>query len=196
MYFVNLYLLRMFLIAAMLGLSACGGDLTDDLNPSDADLRPAVTTGTIGHQPGQVAADFSLRSSTDQTFQLSEHLATGSAPADAVVLYFTMWCPICLAHSDHMYNLVIPTFETRGTVVYALVDYVSGSVQGARASEMANGYAGSDFITLVDAQQGVMEQFNAAMGSVVVIDTNGTILMNEDYRNGDGLTNTLNDLLP
>lgn len=196
MFFVKSYLSRFILIAALLALSACGGDLTDDLNPSDADLRPAVTAGTIGHLPGQTAADFSLRTSTDQIFQLSEHLATGAVPADAVVLYFTMWCPICLAHSDHMYNLVIPQFKSRGTVVYALVDYVSGSVPGARASEMANGYAGSDFITLVDSQQGIMSQFNAAMGSVVVIDANGTILMNEDYRNGAGLTETLNDLLP
>lgn len=184
-----------FGLVMALSLVGCG-DLADDLNPSDHDQRPAVTAGTLGNQPGQLAVDFSLATSTATTFQLSNHLAGGSQPVDAVVLYFTMWCPICLAHSDHMFNSVIPQFQARGTVVYALVDYVSGSVVASRAAEMANGYAGSVFVTLVDDQRAVMDQFNAAMGSVIVIAADGTIVMNEDYRNGDALMTNLDALLP
>lgn len=183
------------LLAVALLVSGCG-DMGDDLHPSDQDRRPSVSAGSTGHLPGQLAADFSLSTSTAAIFQLSEHLSGGSAEADAMVLYFTMWCPTCLAHSDHMYNLVIPRFQSRGTVVYALVDYVSGSVAAARASETANGYAGSEFITLVDGQRAVMDQFNAAMGTAVVIARDGTILMNQDYRNGDTLQQTLDALLP
>ena len=195
MYCVKSFLSKCVMFTAVLFLSACG-DVTDDLNPSADDKRPVVEAGSTGYLPGQLAADFSLSTSTADTFQLSDHLAAGTEPADAVVLYFTMWCPICLAHSDHMYNVVIPQFRNRGTVVYALVDYVSGSVAGSRASEIANGYAGSEFVTLVDDQRTLMEQFNAAMGSVIVIDADGVILMNEDYRNGEDLMGTLDRLLP
>jgi len=176
-------------------LSACG-DLTEDLSPSSDDKRATVTAGTTGYMPGQLAADFFISSSAADTFQLSDHLATGAEPADVVVLYFTMWCPICLAHSDHIYNVVMPQFAGRGTIVYGLVDYVSGSVSAARASEQANGYAGSDFVTLVDNQHALMDQFNGAMGTVVVIDSDGTILMNEDYRNGATLIDILGQQLP
>ncbi len=183
------------MLAAGLLLVGCG-DLTDDLNPSDKDQRPAVTAGSSGYMPGQLAPDFALQTSVAGEFQLSDYLSGGSQASDAVVLYFTMWCPICLAHSDHMYNEVIPQFRGRGSVVYALVDYVSGSVAVARAAETANGYAGSEFVTLVDAGQAVMDQFNAAMGTVVVIAPDATIVINEDYRNGEALTESLDGLLP
>ncbi len=195
MSYVNSWL-RYFSLAALVSVLSGCGDLTDDLNPSGDDKRPTVVAGTTGYMPGQLAADFTISTSMADNFQLSDHLAAGSAPADVVVLYFTMWCPICLAHSDHIYNVVMPQFAGRGTVVYGLVDYVSGSVSAARASEQANGYAGSDFVTLVDGQRALMDQFNGAMGTVVVIDANGTILMNEDYRNGVTLMTVLEQQLP
>ncbi len=194
MYFVNGWLK-----AALLGLAAIslfGCDISDDLIASDEDKRPAVTAGSSGYLPGQRAADFSVVDSQGDEFVLSDHLAAGRAPADVVVLYFTMWCPICLAHSDHIYSQVMPRFQGRGTVVYALVDYVSGSVSASRASEVANGYAGSDFVTLVDAHLALLDQFNGAMGTVVVIDSDGTILLNEDYRTGAALMQTLDQQLP
>ena len=116
--------------------------------------------------------------------------------ADAVVLYFTMWCPICLAHSDHMFNNVIPQFSQRGDVVYLMVDYVSGSVVTSRAAETANGYAGSEFVTVVDTDRSVMGLFNTAMGSVVVMGADGVILVNEDYRSGDATMDALDGYLP
>ena len=176
-------------------LSACN-DLLDDLNPSDSDKRGTVVAGSIGNMPGQIAADFTLKDSLGNDFILSDHLNGGSDPADIVVLYFTMWCPVCLSHSDHMYNTVIPQFNGRGTVVYGLVDYVSGSVSATRAAELANGFAGSAFTTLADTNQELLDQFNGAMGIVVVIDSDGTILLNEDYRNGTALSTLLDQELP
>jgi hypothetical protein len=185
----------LWLVVALFWLSGCG-DMTGDLNPSGDDKRPDINSGSIGYLPTQKAADFTVTDSTGSDFTLSDHLAGGSTPADAVVLYFTMWCPICLAHSDHMYNHVIPQFKPRGNVAYALVDYVSGSVSGSRMAELANGYAGSDFTTLADVDQDLQDQFNGAMGTVVVIDSSGTILINEDYRDGSALMDTLDQQLP
>ena len=188
------YVKTFMLMLLCFGLSAC--DFDDDLNPSSSDKRGNVTSGTVGYMPTQIAADFTVKDSLDNDFILSEHLSGGGTPADIVVLYFTMWCPVCLSHTDHMYNTVIPQFSGRGTVVYGLVDYVSGSVSATRAAELANGYAGSDFTTLADVSQNLLDQFNGAMGIVVVIDSDGTILLNEDYRGGSALTEILDQQLP
>jgi peroxiredoxin len=182
-------------LGVILTLSGCG-DLANDLNPSSSDRRPDVTAGSIGYLPTQRAADFTISDSTGNSFTLSDHFSTSSDPADVIVLYFTMWCPVCLAHSDHMYNHIIPRFSNHSTVVYALVDYVSGSVSNTRMAELANGYAGSDFITLADVDQGLQGQFHAAMATVVVIDSSGTILLNEDYRDGSALNDILEQQLP
>jgi len=188
-------LLHGALVLAVLIVSGCN-ELTNDLDPSGEDKRPAVEANTIGYQPGQIAPDFTVRTTLDEAFTLSDYLNGGSQAKDAVVLYFTMWCPICLAHSDHIYNNLIPQFATRGDVTWLLVDYVSGSVVTARAAETANGYAGSAYTTLVDVDHTVMDSFNTAMGSVVVIGGDGTILLNEDYRSGDATQAVLEAYLP
>ena len=186
-------------LASALGLFALlllgGCEVTDDLSPSGEDKRPDVTAGSIGNYPGQVAADFTAKDSLNQDYTLSEHLAGGATPADAIVLYFTMWCPICLGHSDHMLYAVMPEFAARGNVEFLLVDYVSGSVAVTRAQELANGYSGS-FTTLADIDLALLEQFDAAMGTTIVIDATGTIKMNEDYKDGSKLSETLDALLP
>jgi len=183
------------LIVLSFSLSACNS-VVDDLNPSDSDKRVSVVADSIGNMPGQIVADFIAKDSLNNDFVLSDHLTGGSNPADVVVLYFTMWCPICLSHSDHIFNQVMPQFQSRGTVVYGLVDYVSGSVSATFAAERANGFAGSDFTTLSDMNQSLLDQFNGSMGVVVVIDSDGTILLNEDYRNGSALIETLDQQLP
>ena len=165
------------------GLSAC--DLKDDLLPSSSDERGAVVPGSIGNMPGQVAADFTIQNMYGYDFVLSDHLVGGTNEADVIVLYFTMWCPICLSHTDHMYTNIIPQFETRGNVVYGLVDYVSGSVSATYAVAQANGYLTPKFDVLADVNQAVLNQFNGAMGITIVIDSDDTILMNDDYRTGE-----------
>lgn len=191
MYFKRL-IQSLLLVSALMTLGGC--ELTDDLTPSSEDKRPDVTAGTIGNYPGQIAADFTQKDSLSQDYTLSENLSGGSTPADAIVLYFTMWCPICLGHSDHMVYAVEPQFATRGNVQYLLVDYVSGSVTTTRAQQLANGYAA--FTTLADIDLTVFNQFDAAMGTTIVLDTNGTILMNEDYKDGSKLIDVLDTLLP
>ncbi len=180
----------------VVGLSGCLNAIEDDLLPSGGDQRTTVTPGSSGDQPGQRAPDFTLTDSVGTAFQLANHLGGGTQPAAVVVLYFTMWCPVCLSHTDHLYNEIVPRFAGRGTVVYGLVDYVSGSVVNARAMEQSNGYAGSDFTVLVDAQLDVFNKYHGAMGKVVVIAADGTVMLNEDYRNGTKLVETLEGLLP
>ena len=107
-----------------------------------------------------------------------------------------MWCPICLGHSDHMFNTVMPQFQDRGDVVYILVDYVSGSTAVVRATETASGYTGSGFVTLADNDQSLLKQFEATNGTTVVIAGDGTVLLNEDYRTGENLMNILDEHLP
>ncbi len=187
--------LRLLALLLLLPLAACQ-DISADLAPSGDDNRPAASGGTIGHLPGELAADFTLTNTLGVDVHLADQLQGGATPADAVVLYFTMWCPICLSHSDHLLNVVVPQFAARGTVRYYLVDYVSGSVETSRSSELANGYGGSALVTLVDANQRVYDQLHAVMGTVVVIDATGTILLNEDYRDGSPLVGTLDTLLP
>ncbi|WP_455219723.1 peroxiredoxin family protein [Kaarinaea lacus] len=166
-----------------------------DLFPSGEDRREPVVAGSEGYLPGQVAANFSLADSTGTTVNLYDYLLNGATPADAIVLYFTMWCPICLGHSDHMIYALMPQFSTRGKVKYFLIDYVSGSVQQAFNAELANGYVGSDFVVLADTNRSVFRQFHAAMGTTVVIDASGVIRMNEDYRTGDNLAEVLDSVL-
>jgi len=191
MYSVKIGTILTFVLILMTG---CGGN--NNLAPSSSDLRPTVTAGSVGYLPTQKIADFSLQDSLGNPWRLSDHLSGGLVPANATVLYFTMWCPICLAHSDHILYTVIPKFAARGTTNYMLIDYVSGSVIGARSSEIANGYNGSPFTVLVDSTQSLMQQLNASMGTTVVVDSYGTILMNEDYRTGTNLMSILDGVLP
>jgi len=189
------YVKRFIILTGLVFLTACN-DITDDLSPSSNDRREEIVTGSIGNMPGQIAANFTIKDIQNNDFILSEQLAGGSTPADIIVLYFTMWCPICLSHSDHINNYIIPQFSDRGTIVYGLVDYVSGSIAITRASAQANGYSNSEFIILADENQLLFDQLNAAMGTVVVIDNDGTILLNEDYRTGTALSDILEFQLP
>lgn len=194
MYCANL-LSRLLVIAALtLSITAC--NLEDDLLPSDKDKRSTVVSGSTGNMTGQIAKDFTSIDSLGKDFILSDYLSGGSKSADAIVLYFTMWCPVCLSHSDHIYNTVIPQFRGRGNTAYALVDFVSGSVEATRATELANGYASSDFISLSDVSQQLLEQFNGSMGIIVIIDGKGNIILNEDYRNGSASIEKLDIILP
>ncbi|HEB81717.1 MAG TPA: redoxin domain-containing protein [Gammaproteobacteria bacterium] len=173
----------LLLLIGML-LSACG-DMTDDLLPSGDDKRPPVEEGTSGTQVGQQAPDFSLY----DTLGNSRGLYTELATAEAVVLYFNMWCPICDAHASHMRADIMPAFPN---VQFFLVDYVTGSITDSRAAQEANGY--TDMDVLVDIGQEQFDAYRASMGTTVVIDTAGIVQMNEDYKDGARLRSTLEQL--
>ncbi len=188
-------MIKAWLLLTLLALSACG-NMADDLNPSGDDLRPTIIANTTGSQPSQMAADFTAPATNGTSFKLSDYLTGGAFVSDAVVLYFTMWCPICISHTDHILYNIIPQFQNRGTVRYVLVDYVSGSIASTTVSEAVNGYAGSIFITIADENQSLLNQFQGAMGKTIVIDKHSVIQMNEDFRTGDKLIQTLNTILP
>ena len=187
-------LAALVMAAALLG--ACGSSITDDLLPSDENQVPPVAPGTVGPAPGQIAPDFTLPDTRGGSLHLADRLSGGAQPADAVVLYFTMWCPVCLSHTDHLLSSIVPRFAGRGTVVYALVDYVSGSVEAARAMEQANGYTGAALLVVVDASLLVFDAYHGAMGKVEVIGADGVVRLSEDYRDGRNLAATLDGLLP
>ena len=177
--------LRYLLIALALTVTAC-----DDLYPSGEDKRAPVDTSTIGANVGQIAPDFDLSDTEGNMVTMSTELFTN----DAVVLYYTMWCPICDSHMSHMRAQVIPNYPN---VSFLIIDYVSGTVELSRSAQVSNGY--TDMTALVNnIPQDVLSQYEATMGTTVVIEnagSHGVVRMNEDYKDSVKLTTTL-DALP
>jgi peroxiredoxin len=182
MRFANIFLLLFLLMF----IGACGS-VSDDLNPSGADQRPPVQTGTTGPAVGQRATDFTLSDTLGNNITLSSVIPQ----VKGVVIYFTMWCPICDTHMSNMRSNVVPLYPR---VRFFLVDYVSGSVADARNAQVSNGYAGPAFTVLADTNQAVLGAYAATMGTTVVIDSTGIIRMNEDYKDGVRLTDILRNL--
>ena len=174
------------MLLVSLGLAGCEG-ITDDLLPSGEDKRPIVEEGSDGTQVGQVSPDFSAYDTLGNSRGLYNELAP---PSTGVVLYFTMWCPICDTHASHMRAVVMPNFPT---VQFFLVDFVSGSITASRTAQLANGYG--DIETLADIDQNLYGSYNASMGTTVVIDSaEFKVKMNEDYKDGVKLIETLQAL--
>ena len=172
------------LLLVSLGLAGCEG-ITDDLAPSSDDDRPVVEEGTDGTQVGQISPDFSAYDTLGISRGLDDELVTSTG----VVLYFTMWCPICDAHASHMRAVVMPKFPT---VQFFLVDFVSATISASRTAQLANGYG--DIETLADIDQELFNLYDASMGTTVVIDGNRFVRMNEDYKDGVKLIETLQAL--
>jgi peroxiredoxin len=171
------------LLMLMLMTVGCGS-MTDDLYPSGSDKRSPVVPGSTGPAVGQKAPDFTLSDTLGESVNLSSEV-TGTG-VKGVVLYFTMWCPTCDTHMSHLRNMIIPLFPD---VKFFAVDYVSKSVADARAAQLDNGYA--DFHVLADIGHYVANVYKGNMGTTVVIDNSGTIRMNEDFKDGTRLYNTL-----
>ena len=174
---------RYLLIALVITLTAC-----DDLYPSSDDKRPPVDTSAVGSSVGQIAPDFSLLDTENNM----AHMLTELNSSSGIVLYFTMWCPTCNSHMYHMQTEVMPNFPN---VRFFIVDFVSGTVALSRDAQLSNGYA--DLTVLVDNVQEVLNLYNANMGTTVVIENSGgqgTVRMNEDYKDGTKLTATLTAL--
>jgi len=175
---------RFLLIVLVLVLTGC-----DDLVPSAEDERAPVDSSTVGASVGQIAPDFSLFDTESNTVTMSAELVGH----DGIVLYYTMWCPICDSHMSHMRTRVIPNYPN---VRFLIIDFVSGTVAQSRAEQEANGY--TDLTVLADTTQEVLTLYQATMGTTVVIEnagSQGTIRMNEDYKDSKKLTATL-DALP
>lgn len=152
-------------------MAGCGGTL-DDLFPSRVD-HSGGTPGTLGPAVGQTAPDFTLPDTLGGTATLSRVLA-GKRGA---VLYFVMWCPICDAHLSHLFDVEIPAHPE---VAFLAVDYVSGSVATARASQVASGWGGPAFLVLADVGA-VVERFYSRPMGVVVVDRDRVVRLNEEF---------------
>ncbi len=161
-------------------LTGCG----DNLVPSGEDKRPTVVQGSTGPAVGQKAPDFAVTDTNGSAVTLSTALASRKG----IVLYFTMWCPICDAHMSNMRASVVPAFPTVG---FYLVDYVSGTVAEAGNAASASGYGGGTFTVLADTAHLLQNNFQATMGTTVVIDGAGVVRMNEDYKDGSRLQSVL-----
>ena len=174
---------KSILLILVLVITAC-----DDLTPSGEDKRTPVDANTIGPGVGQIAPEFSLFDTEGNAVTMSVELAS----VDAIVLYFTMWCPICDAHMSHMRTRVIPNYPN---VRFLIIDFISGSIEDSRIAQVNNGY--TDLTVLVDTSSEVEALYTGTMGTTVVIQNaggQGTILMNEDYKDSVKLTQTLDSL--
>jgi peroxiredoxin len=179
-------------ILLLLLISGCRGT-ADDLFPSGEDDRSQVAAGEFGGRPGNLSPDFALITTDNGTFTLSEHLAGAAEEADATVLYFTMWCPVCTAHMDLIQFDIMPRFSG-AKITYLAVDYLSGSTENTKIAQQDAGFAGGAWRAAADPGQVVTAIYNATMGTTVVIDRDGIVRMNEDLRTGENLVAILNEL--
>lgn len=167
MFYVRFRLISMLFLGLL--LSACN----EDLNPSSEDKRESVQAGSIGNQVNQVASDFSILDTEDNVLTLSDELTA----YDAVVLYFTMWCPLCDSHMSSIRESIKPNYPN---IHFISIDYVSGSTEQARANQISSGYRSETVVA--DTAHNLTEQFKGDMGVTVVINSGGLILMNEGFK--------------
>lgn len=172
---------KLLVALLVVGLTGC----QNNLSPSNSDERPAVVTGIIGNQVGQIAPDFTIESTVNTFHTLSSETATH----EGVVLYFTMWCSICDTHMSHMRSTYMASYPD---VRFLIVDYVNGSLADARSAQLSNGYGG--LTVLADINHTAMNLYDGTMGTTVVIDGSGIVQMNQYYNDGSKLGQVLSRL--
>ncbi len=157
-------------LVAFAGIAGCS-----NLLPDGTDLRSKNANNGNILSVGQIAPEFSLSDSDGNTVTLSQALAGKTG----VIIYFTMWCSICTAHSDEMLNSVMPAY---GNVKFFLADYVSATPAEAGTMKNFSGYGSTAFTVLSDPAQQLMNSYGATMGFTVVIDSTKKIRLNESYK--------------
>jgi peroxiredoxin len=173
------------LFIAIVLIAGCGS-MKDDLCPSGEDKQPAVTPGSTGYLPGQIAPDFTVPDMFGNNVTLSSVVTTTGV--QGAVLYFTMWCPVCWNHMDDMLNVQIPSFPN---VRFYAVDYVNGTIADVQQSAFNTGYGNTALTILADTQNIVENLYHGTMGITIVVDSAGIVRMNEDYKDGVRLHNVL-----
>ncbi len=151
--------------------------MQNDLFPSGTNkVPPAPTTPTtIGSSVGEFAPDFTLSDTLNNSITLSSVFPNYRG----VVMYFTMWCPTCASHMGYLRDNVIPA---NPDIVFYAVDYVSATVAESANTASSDGWVGTGFIVLADTVQTVYKSYDATMATTVVIDRNGVIQMNEQFK--------------
>lgn len=182
------------LAVLVLLLAGCNNNLL----PSDEDKRMGVVAGSLGKQPTQKVANATVKDISGNDVSLYDFIAAegGATPADAIVIYFTMWCSTCLTHMSDLYNDIRPTFSSKGNVKYIIVDFVSGSVSSAKSSARAYGFDSTEFVVLADTERTIRDQLGGNMGITLVIDSTGIIKLNQEYRSGEEIDASLSILFP
>jgi len=153
-----------------------------NLFPDATDKR---SQNTQGLQVGSPVPDFTLYNTDGSVTTLAAILAV----KPGVVLYFTMWCPTCQVHMDHIRLNIRPVYPN---VEYYFIDYISGTIAQAYANQVANGY--TDFKAAVDTGFRLTDLFYGTMSTTIVIDKNSVLRMNEDFKNGQRLSDVLSAL--
>lgn len=157
-------------------LSGCQEDLLPSNDPLNNDSSIQV---------GTTIDDFSYTLSTNINGQLSQQLTTH----DAVVLYFTMWCPVCDAHMSHIRSRFVTQYPN---IHFIFVDYVSGTVSETGRARSATGY--SDFDVIADVNNQLQTALNGTMATTIVIDKNFIVQLHEEFKDGARLNVLLNQL--
>lgn len=172
---IRIKLMALIFVSAFL-LAGCQEDLFPSNDPLNSQSEARV---------GATISDFEFSLSTNSLDQLSNRLQTH----DAVVLYFTMWCPVCDSHMSHIRSQFKSQYPD---VDIIFVDYVSGTINNARGAQTSSGY--SDFDVIADYDDQLQSYLGGTMASTIVIDKNFTVLMNEEFKTGSQLSLVLNDL--
>ena len=157
-----------FLVILTSSLMQCS-----NLLPDDDDLRSKNASGIL--TVGQTAPEFALPTSDGGTLTLASSLAG----KNGVVIYFTMWCPVCTSHTDEVVQAIMPSFPNAR---YVFVDYVSSSIGEAAMLKSYGGYDPAGIVVALDKTQSFMNSYGATMAYVVIIDSTGKIRMNEVYK--------------
>lgn len=144
-----------------------------NLLPDDTDLRYQNPGNILA--VGQTAPDFSLPATDGSTVTLT----SGLAGKNGLVVYFTMWCPVCTSHTDEVVQAIMPAYPNAR---YVMVDYVSSSIGEAATLKTFGGYDSTGIVVALDKSQSFMNSYGATMAYVVIIDSTGKIRMNEVYK--------------
>lgn len=153
-----------------------------DLLPDGSDRRTENSVDFIG--VGEQSPDLSLFLLDN----VESSLYNEGAVKRGVVLYFTMWCSICNAHTSH----IIANFKSQHPdVAFIVIDYVTGDLDVAKNIAISSGLYNAIDIG-VDLGGAVQKAFAGTMATTVVIDSANTVRMNEDFRDGAAL----GELLP
>lgn len=174
--FIKVYYFTLLLMC-FTAISGC----QEDLLPSN-DQLPSTANVQVGDT---VDSDLSFSTSNNHDELLISRLQTH----DAVVLYFTMWCPVCDSHMSHIRSHFVSKYTN---VDFMFVDYVSGSIAGARDAQTASGYR--DFDVIADYDDTLQNYFSGTMATTIVIDKNLIVLMNEEFKAGSQLEAVLEGL--
>ena len=174
----------MFFRFVVLTLSILTLGCQEDLQPSSSDRRD-IEEGSTGVQAGQIIDDFEYTLSTGATSSLTADLQTH----DAVVYYFTMWCPVCTEHMQHIAQDLVTAYPD---VQFYFVDYLTSSLNQTHSTLTSQGWQG--FPTISDFNNALENKLDGTMAITVVVDKNYTVQLNEEFKNGSRLEDVLEAL--